>query len=117
MLKRNKKEIKNKSSVKKTPSSRMVVKTALSIKARELKKKRIKEASQLKGGYLGKLSYELRTPLNSIIGFTELIKSEKPGTINHEQEEYLEDILLSARHLLEIISDNSNSSKTNRRHK
>lgn len=61
--------------------------------------------SRLENEYLDKLSHQLRTPLNSIIGFSELIKSEITGTINTEQKEYLDDILLSAKHLLKIINE------------
>ena len=51
------------------------------------------------------MSHELRTPLNGIIGFAEFLVDGKPGTINPKQKEYLEDILNSGKHLLQLISD------------
>lgn len=55
--------------------------------------------------FLKKLSYELRTPLSSIIGFCQLLYSEKIGPLNHEQKEYLADINLSAQHLLSFVAN------------
>ena len=39
------------------------------------------------------MSHELRTPLNGIIGFSEMLIDERPGSINDRQREYLTDIL------------------------
>jgi signal transduction histidine kinase/CheY-like chemotaxis protein len=62
-------------------------------------------ANQLKSQFLANMSHELRTPLNAIIGFTELIKDEKAGPLSAEQKEYLGDVLLSGKHLLQLIND------------
>jgi signal transduction histidine kinase len=51
------------------------------------------------------MSHELRTPLNGIIGFAEFLVDGKPGAVNPKQKEYLEDILNSGKHLLQLISD------------
>ena len=51
------------------------------------------------------MSHELRTPLNGIIGFAEFLVDGKPGTVNPKQKEYLEDILDSGKHLLQLIND------------
>src|SRR5277367_999794 len=51
------------------------------------------------------MSHELRTPLNGIIGFAEFLVDGKPGPLNPKQKEYLEDILNSGRHLLQLIND------------
>ena len=51
------------------------------------------------------MSHELRTPLNHIIGFTELVTDKRLGTLNQQQEEYLQDVLQSGRHLLSLIND------------
>lgn len=53
---------------------------------------------------LAKLSHDLRTPLNIIIGFTELMLDEVPGKINEQQRLSLNDILDSARRLLELVN-------------
>lgn len=59
-------------------------------------------ANKAKSSFLSKMSHEMRTPLNSIIGFTELLTQEE---LNDEQKDYLETVLQSARHLLELIND------------
>jgi len=51
------------------------------------------------------VSYELRTPLTNIIGFSELLSSPRTGELNNKQREYLNDISASSRTLLAIIND------------
>lgn len=48
--------------------------------------------------------HELRTPLNGIIGFSELLIDEEVGPLNATHKEYLGDLLISARYLLQLIS-------------
>jgi PAS domain S-box-containing protein len=65
----------------------------------------LQEANRLKSEFLANMSHELRTPLNGIIGFSEFLIDEKPGALNQKQKEYLDDILNSGRHLLQLIND------------
>ena len=51
------------------------------------------------------MSHELRTPLNSIIGFSEVLQDQMFGPINEKQQEYVNNILTSGRHLLSLIND------------
>ena len=51
------------------------------------------------------MSHELRTPLNAVIGFSEVLLDRLFGELNTKQEEYLEDIRESGRHLLELLND------------
>jgi signal transduction histidine kinase len=51
------------------------------------------------------MSHELRTPLNAIIGFTGTLLMKLPGPLNPEQEEQLQTVQSSGRHLLSIIND------------
>ena len=51
------------------------------------------------------MSHELRTPLNAIIGFSQVLRQRLFGEINAKQEEYLDDILASGNHLLDLIND------------
>jgi PAS domain S-box-containing protein len=66
---------------------------------------RIQEANRLKSEFLANMSHELRTPLNAIIGFAEVLVDGKAGPVNAEQCEYLNDILTSGHHLLQLIND------------
>jgi PAS domain S-box-containing protein len=66
---------------------------------------RVQEANRLKSEFLANMSHELRTPLNSIIGFAELMHKKKVGPVSPKHEEFLGDILTSARHLLQLIND------------
>lgn len=74
-------------------------------KAEEEQYRRIEEANRLKSEFLANMSHELRTPLNGIIGFSEFLIDEKPGPLNNKQREYLNDILTSGMHLLQLIND------------
>jgi PAS domain S-box-containing protein len=65
----------------------------------------LQEANRIKSEFLANMSHELRTPLNGIIGFTEFLIDEKPGPLRPKQKEYLNDVLNSARHLLQLIND------------
>ncbi len=67
--------------------------------------RKIEESSRLKSEFLANMSNELRTPLNSIIGFAELLHDGEVGTIIPEQKEFLGYILTSGRHLLQLIND------------
>ena len=62
-------------------------------------------ANRHKDEFLANMSHELRTPLNAIIGFSEVMIEKMFGDINEKQEEYLNDILSSGRHLLSLIND------------
>ncbi len=69
-------------------------------------------ANQAKSTFLANMSHELRTPLNAIIGFSEMMMKETFGPLaNDKYKEYLGDIHLSARHLLEIINEVLDMSK------
>ncbi len=63
------------------------------------------QANRLKSEFLTNVSHELRTPLNVIIGFTELLGSDKQVTGDPRMARYLENIQHSARQLLELIND------------
>jgi signal transduction histidine kinase len=62
-------------------------------------------ADRLKSQFISHVSYELRTPLTNIIGFSELLSNPRAGELNSKQREYLNDISASSRTLLAIIND------------
>src|SRR5262245_62969926 len=51
------------------------------------------------------MSHVLRTPLNSIIGFSEVLTERMFGELNEKQDDYLKDIYASGQHLLSLIND------------
>jgi signal transduction histidine kinase len=56
--------------------------------------------------FLAKVSHEVRTPLNSIIGFTELMLQERFGAIaNQRYKGYIEDIHQSGLYALSLLND------------
>jgi len=65
----------------------------------------LEEADRIKTTFIQHVSYELRTPLTNIIGFTELLGSPFAGELNVKQRDYLDDISLSGKTLLSIIDD------------
>jgi len=69
------------------------------------KTQELEAANQHKDEFLASMSHELRTPLNAVIGFSEVLLEKMFGEINAKQEEYLNDILSSGRHLLSLIND------------
>lgn len=62
-------------------------------------------ADKLKNQFIGHISYELRTPLTNIIGFSELLSNPIFGELTSRQREYLDDIAFSSKTLLAIIDD------------
>ena len=65
----------------------------------------LEAANQHKSEFLANMSHELRTPLNAVIGFSEVLLERMFGDLNPKQDEYLQDILSSGRHLLSLIND------------
>jgi signal transduction histidine kinase len=56
--------------------------------------------------FLAKVSHEVRTPLNSILGFTELMLEERLGAIgNSRYRGYVEDIHQSGLYALSLLND------------
>jgi signal transduction histidine kinase/CheY-like chemotaxis protein len=62
-------------------------------------------ASRHKSEFLANMSHELRTPLNAIIGFSEVLQQRMFGELNEKQDEYVQDIVASGKHLLDLIND------------
>ncbi len=61
-------------------------------------------ASRAKTQFLANMSHELRTPLNAVIGFAEVLEARIFGPLNDKQREYVGDIAVAGRQLLEFIS-------------
>ena len=74
---------------------------------REIQEKgqQLEIANRHKSEFLANMSHELRTPLNAIIGFSEVLQEHMFGDMNEKQEEYINDIHGSGKHLLSLIND------------
>ncbi len=62
-------------------------------------------AARLKDEFLASISHELRTPLNAILGISEALQEEVYGPLNLKQNQSLQSVEESGRHLLELIND------------
>jgi PAS domain S-box-containing protein len=71
----------------------------------ELAKERAEQESRFKSRFLASMSHELRTPLNAIIGFSDLLEQELFGPLTDRQKKYVQNVLLSGRHLLTLVND------------
>lgn len=76
------------------------------LEAKRIAKERAEEAANAKSEFLANMSHELRAPLNAIIGFSEVMKSERFGPLGSQRyREYASDINDSGNLLLRIIND------------
>jgi PAS domain S-box-containing protein len=59
-----------------------------------------------KADMLARISHEVRTPLNAIIGFSEVMIGERFGALGHERYvEYVKDIRASGERVIAVIND------------
>ena len=70
-----------------------------------LRNREVEHANRLKNQFLASMSHDLRTPLNSILGFSELLAEQAIGTLNEKQSRFVDHIRNSGRHLLDLIND------------
>jgi signal transduction histidine kinase len=65
----------------------------------------LEAADRLKSEFIRHASYELRTPLNTILGFSEHLASGVPGPLNPQQEEYVQAIVSGGNTLKNLVND------------
>lgn len=65
-------------------------------------KLKAEEAVRARGEFLANISHEIRTPINGILGFTELLEDKE---LPVDQKSYLRSIKINASHLMELIND------------
>ncbi|MGJ3258445.1 MAG: ATP-binding protein [Rhodospirillales bacterium] len=64
------------------------------------------QANRAKSEFLATMSHEFRTPLNAIIGFSEMLKEQYFGKLGTDSYvAYAEDIHRSGRHMLDLVND------------
>nr|WP_246152100.1 PAS domain-containing sensor histidine kinase [Roseospira navarrensis] len=62
-------------------------------------------ASMLRADFIASLSYELRTPLTTIAGFSEMLYGEYHGSLNAQQIDYSQSIAETAHDLVAILDN------------
>jgi signal transduction histidine kinase len=65
---------------------------------------RLEEAYQLQSDFLSMVSHELRSPLHSIVGYTELVLEDEAG-LAEQSRKNMSNIAIGARRLLSLIND------------
>ncbi len=65
----------------------------------------LQAADRIKSQFVQNMSYELRTPLTSIMGFSEMLEQGYLGSLTDKQSKYIRDIVLSSQKLDGLIGD------------
>lgn len=74
---------------------------------KELKERNaiLENADRLKSKFVDHVSYQLRTPLSTIIGFSEMLDGQMFGVLNDRQKDYIASIMSASYHLRDLIND------------
>ena len=89
--------------------SRDISKQKFAVKAIEEARKKAEEADMLKAAFLQNISHEVRTPLNSIVGFSNILLTDEIS--RQERMNYLQIIARNCQILLRVFSDTIKLSK------
>ncbi|HEY1096535.1 MAG TPA: ATP-binding protein [Alphaproteobacteria bacterium] len=65
----------------------------------------LEQAERLKVDFLANVSYQLRTPLNAMMGFAEVLEKEYFGPLNERQTEYAQGMIEAGTKLIGLIND------------
>lgn len=79
--------------------------TSLVQQALQEKNEALETADRLKSEFIANVSYELRSPLTTIIGFSEILSQQYFGELNERQTDYVEGVLESSNKLLHLVND------------
>ncbi len=71
----------------------------------EVAKLQAEAANRAKSEFLANMSHELKTPLNAVIGFSDVLLDGIAGALTEKQAEFVADIRDSGDHLLILIND------------
>lgn len=74
---------------------------------KELKERNafLEDIDRQKSKFVDHVSYQLRTPLATIIGFAEMLDDQMFGILNDRQKDYVASILTASHHLRDLITD------------
>ena len=70
-----------------------------------------REESDAKSRLVAVVNHEVRTPLNSILGFTELLLNEGAGPLTDKQRRYATNVEAAGRRLLALVNDSLDLSR------
>jgi Amt family ammonium transporter len=70
-----------------------------------LENERLNNINKTRSEFLMIMSHELRTPLTSVIGFSILLQGKAHGELNEDQTLFVDTILKSSKHLLDLINN------------
>ncbi len=66
----------------------------------------LEQADKLKSEFVSHMSYQLRTPLNTILGFSTMLQEGiNSAALDDKQQEYVGNVLQASNHLLRLIDD------------
>lgn len=65
----------------------------------------LEEAQHLSARFIADISYEVRTPMNTITGFADALAQGYYGELNARQAEYIDGILTTSRSLMAVLAD------------
>jgi signal transduction histidine kinase len=68
-------------------------------------RKEAERANREKSTFLSSMSHELRTPLNSILGFAQILASDKFPKGEGERQHFAQNIVQAGRHLLSLVNE------------
>ncbi|HML17316.1 MAG TPA: CHASE3 domain-containing protein [Bryobacteraceae bacterium] len=71
----------------------------------EIRNAEVQRATELKSEFLANMSHEMRTPLTTVLGFSEVLSEELEGPLNEKQKHFAELIHRDAMHLLNLVND------------
>jgi len=74
---------------------------------KELKERNalLEDIDHQKSKFVDHVSYQLRTPLATIVGFAEMLENQMFGVLNDRQQDYIASILSASHHLRDLITD------------
>lgn len=72
---------------------------------------KIKQADKVKSNFLSHVTHEIRTPITSIIGYSEILSQGLIGKLNEKQTEFIGNIQTAGIHLLGMINEILDMSK------
>ena len=65
----------------------------------------LEQADRLKSSFLANISYELRSPLNTVLGFTDILMNKYFGDLSERQLDYCKGINEASERLMSLIND------------